>query len=69
VTARVDAPLADRLVQRSLSRRGVSLVYVEARPEPELQLLRLQSVGVPVAVVRPGQDLAEALGSREVRVA
>jgi hypothetical protein len=56
-------------VQRSLSRRGVSLVYVAARPEPEPQLLRLQTVGVPVAVVRPGEDLAQALGSREVRVA
>ena len=29
VTSRVDAPLVDRLVQRALSRRGVSLVFVE----------------------------------------
>jgi uncharacterized protein (DUF58 family) len=69
VTARVDVPLADRLVQRSLSRRGTSLVYVEATPGPEPQLLRLQSAGIPVAVVRPGDDLAEALGGRRAQVA
>jgi hypothetical protein len=69
VTSRVDAPLADRLVQRALSRRGTSLVYVEAEPAPEPQLLRLQSVGIPVAVVRPGEDLAAALSAQEVLVA
>jgi uncharacterized protein (DUF58 family) len=69
VTSRVDAPLADRLVQRALSRRGTSLVYVEAEPGPAPELLRLQSVGIPVAVVRPGEDLAAALGAPEARVA
>lgn len=69
VTSRVDAPLADRLVQRSLSRRGVSLVYVEASPEPQPQILRLQAVGIPVAVVRRGADLAAALSQVEIRVA
>ena len=69
VTARVDVPLADRLVQRALSRRGTSLVYVEATSGPEPQLLRLQAAGIPVAVVRPGDDLAAALGGREARVA
>jgi len=69
VTSRVDVPLVDRLVQRSLSRRGTSLVYVEATPGPEPQLLRLQSAGIPVAVVRPGDDLAEALGGRRAQVA
>jgi len=69
VTSRVDAPLADRLVQRALSRRGTSLVYVESDPAPAPQLLRLQSVGIPVAVVRPGDDLAAALGAPEARVA
>jgi hypothetical protein len=33
------------------------------------QLLRLQAVGIPVAVVRPGADLVEALSAREVQVA
>jgi uncharacterized protein (DUF58 family) len=69
VTARVDVPLVDRLVQRTLSRRGTSLVYVEAMPGPETQLLRLQAAGIPVAVVRPGDDLAEALGGRRAEVA
>jgi uncharacterized protein (DUF58 family) len=69
VTSRVDAPLVDRLVQRVLSRRGTSLVYVEAAPGPVPELLRLQSVGIPVAIVRPGDDLAAALGPPEARVA
>jgi uncharacterized protein (DUF58 family) len=63
VTSRVDIPLADRLVQRALSRRGVALVYVESTPHPEPQLLRLQAVGIPVAVVRSGDDLAAALSA------
>ena len=69
VTSRVDVHLVDRLVQRALSRRGVSLVYVETGPAPQPQLLRLQMVGIPVAVVRSGDDLAVALGAREVRIA
>jgi uncharacterized protein (DUF58 family) len=67
VTARVDPALADRLVQRALSRRGTSVVYVNDAVEP--QLLRLQTVGIPVAVVREGDDLAAKLGTRETRVA
>ncbi len=69
VTSRVDAPLVDRLVQRALSRRGVSVVYVDAAHAREPQLLRLQALGIPLAIVRPGDDLAAALGAREVRVA
>jgi uncharacterized protein (DUF58 family) len=69
VTSRVDVPLADRLVQRQLSRRGASVVHVAATAEPEPQLLRLQSVGIPVAVLRPGADLAATLAGRETRVA
>jgi hypothetical protein len=71
VTARIAPELADRLVQRVLGRRRAALVYVDApsfangsaprRPEPAL--LRLQAVGVPVAVVRRGDDLAAALGA------
>ncbi len=90
VTSRVDAPLADRLVQRALSRRGVSLVYVETRTRVaerdsvfrpgaggfaagasssvrEPQLLRLQAAGIPVAVVRPGEDLVAALSAPALR--
>jgi uncharacterized protein (DUF58 family) len=69
VTSRVDVRLVDRLVQRALSRRGVSLVYVEAAPGPQPQLLRLQAVGIPVAVVRSGDELAAALSLPEARVA
>lgn len=67
VTSSVEAPLADRLVQRVLSRRGSSLVYVGGDREP--QLLRLQTAGIPVAVVKPGDDLAAALSPKEACVA
>jgi uncharacterized protein (DUF58 family) len=69
VTSRVDAPLVDRLVQRALSRRGVSLVYVEAASGAQPQLLRLQAAGIPVAVVRIGGGIAAALAQEETRVA
>lgn len=67
VTARLEPELVDRLVQRALSRRQVSLVHVDAatfngqvrRAEP--LLLRLSTAGIPVAVVRRGDDLATAL--------
>ena len=69
VTSVLDVSLADRLVQRALSRRGASLVYVDANGEPQPQLLRLQAVGIPVAVVRVGGDLRSALSGHEARVA
>ena len=72
VTARLEQALADRLVQRSLARRKVSLVYVDpasfnggARP-PEPLLLKLNAAGVPVAVVRAGDDLAAALSGEVI---
>jgi uncharacterized protein (DUF58 family) len=67
VTARLEPGLVDRLVQRALSRRKVSLVYVDpasfngAPRRPNPLLLRLGSAGIPVAVVRAGDDLASAL--------
>jgi uncharacterized protein (DUF58 family) len=67
VTARLAPELVDRLVQRALSRRKVSLVYVDpasfngARRRPEPLLLRLHTAGIPVAVVRAGDDLGAAL--------
>jgi len=69
VTSRVERSLVDRLLERALTRRPVALVHVEAasfagrphRPDPEL--LRLQAAGVPIAVVRHGDDLAAALYS------
>lgn len=67
VTSRVERSLVDRLLERALTRRPVALVHVEAasfvgrphRPDPEL--LRLQAAGVPVAVVRRGDDLSLVL--------
>lgn len=69
VTSRLDAALVDRVVHRSLAQRRVSVVYVDAptfaggRPSREPGLLRLQASGVPVAVVRRGDDLRFVLGS------
>jgi uncharacterized protein (DUF58 family) len=71
VTAALSAELVERLLQRSLNRRGVALVYVDAasfasppRERAEPALLRLARVGVPVAVLRRGDDLAAKLGGR-----
>ena len=62
--ARRPARAARALAARRLAR----LRRDDARPEP--QLLRLQAAGIPVAVVRPGDDLAGALArQREARVA
>jgi uncharacterized protein (DUF58 family) len=67
VTARLEPELVDRLVQRALSRRKISLVHVDAasfngaRRRAEPLLLRLQTAGVPVAIVRAGDDLGAAL--------
>jgi uncharacterized protein (DUF58 family) len=67
VTARLEPELVDRLVQRALSRRKVSLVHVDAasfngaRRRAEPLLLRLQTAGVPVAIVCAGDDLGAAL--------
>jgi uncharacterized protein (DUF58 family) len=68
ITSRLEPHLVNRLLERALSRRSVALVHVEAAsfvgrpPRPEPALLRLQAAGVPIAVVRRGDDLAAALG-------
>ncbi len=69
VTARLSGALASKLVQRALSGQGVSVVWIDspsfaARPtKVEPELLRLQAAGVPVAVVRRGDSLANVLGA------
>ena len=69
VTARVSGALATRLIQRSLTGHGVSVVWIDApsfagRPtKVEPELLRLQAAGVAVAVVRRGDSLAAVLGA------
>ena len=75
VTSRIEPSLVDRLLERALTHRPVALVHIEpesfaGRPRrPEPALLRLQAAGVPIAVVRQGDDLASALdgaGASEV---
>jgi hypothetical protein len=67
VTARLEAALVDRLVQRALTRRRVSVVFVDLATfngggrTREPALLRLQAAGIAVAVVHAGDDLASAL--------
>ena len=67
VTARLEPALIDRLIQRALSRRKVSVVFVDpasfngAARRPEPALLRLQAAGIAVAVFRRGDDLAACL--------
>jgi uncharacterized protein (DUF58 family) len=69
VTARLSPDLVERVIQRAGSRRGVSVVYVDSpsfagRPStPEPGLLRLQSLGVPVTVLRRGDDLVARLSA------
>jgi uncharacterized protein (DUF58 family) len=69
VTASLPPGLVARLVDRALGSGNVSLVLVDsasfagAPPRPRPELLRLQSVGVAVVVIRDGDDLAERLGA------
>jgi uncharacterized protein (DUF58 family) len=72
VTSAVSARLGDRLLQRAVMRRGTSLVYVdpasfgsaraETPAEARVQLARLGHAGIPVCVLRRGDDLAARLG-------
>jgi uncharacterized protein (DUF58 family) len=78
VTCGLTPRLADRLLQRSVTRRGTSLVYVDptsfangaplsALPPADVraQIGRLDLAGIPVCVVRRGADLAALLGAAE----
>ena len=75
VTARLDGKVADRLVERALSRRRVSVVYVDcatfagAASRPEPLLLRLQAARIPIAVVHAGDDLRACLAEQPLREA
>ena len=69
VTASLDATLVDALLERSFARKPTSLILVEAAsfraggspPAKDPGLLRLQAGGIPVVVVRSGDDLAAKL--------
>jgi uncharacterized protein (DUF58 family) len=76
VTSTLAPQLVDRLLQRTLSQRRAALVFVDATsfngvaPVAQPALLRLQAAGVPVTVLRRGDDLATKLsGVAPVRVA
>lgn len=77
VTAAVSPALVERLLQRALTQRRAALVFVDAasfgagraRTAPQPALLRLQAGGVPVAVLRRGDDLAAKLGGGVLRKA
>jgi uncharacterized protein (DUF58 family) len=80
VTASLSPRLVDRLLQRMMSRHAATLVYVErtsfaegasVKLDPAVagQVLRLQRGGVPVAVLRRGDDLAATLGMQPVGAA
>jgi uncharacterized protein (DUF58 family) len=74
VTSGLTARLAERLLRRSAARRGTSLVFVDPASfgaavgqgpalDARAQLLRLERAGVPVAVLRRGDDVRERLSA------
>ncbi len=69
VTSRLDPALVERAIHRHLAQRRVSVVFVDAPTfvgaprSREPGLLRLQASGVPVAVLREGDDLAAVLSA------
>jgi uncharacterized protein (DUF58 family) len=71
VTAALRPTLVEALIARAVSRQQVSIVYVDlpsfegrrgAAVGMQGAMLRLESAGVPVAILRRGDDLGAALG-------
>jgi uncharacterized protein (DUF58 family) len=77
VTARLTPDLVDRLAHRASGGGTAALVYVDAasfasKPAAAVRepgLLRLQTLGVPVAVLRRGDALTAVLGGTALREA
>jgi uncharacterized protein (DUF58 family) len=80
VTANLSPRLAERLAQRVFQRHSATLVYVdpasfadthahELEPAVAGQIIRLERAGVPVAIVRRGDDLVAALGGQQAGAA
>lgn len=78
VTSALSPRLVDRLAHRALGNHPASLVYVDAgsfarseaaavQPATAAHLLRLQRAGVPVLVLRRGDDLAGRLSAVELQ--
>jgi uncharacterized protein (DUF58 family) len=75
VTAALTPRLVDRLLQRTLAHHSAALVYVDpvsfaaggrsTEAQASAQLVRLARAGVPLAVVRRGDDLAEKLSGSD----
>jgi uncharacterized protein (DUF58 family) len=80
VTASLSPRLVDRLLQRTMNRHAATLVYVEPASFADVAptaldpgvaglVLRLQRGGVPVAVLRRGDDLVAKLGAQMIGAA
>jgi uncharacterized protein (DUF58 family) len=80
VTASLTPRLVERLAQRVFQRHAATVVYVDGAsfaggpaqqldPGVAAQVIRLERAGVPVAVLRRGEDLVAALGSPQVGAA
>jgi uncharacterized protein (DUF58 family) len=78
VTSSLTPRLADRLAQRVFQRHAATLVYVDPAsftdtgeqqldPGVASQILRLERAGVPVAILRRGDDLASVLGGGQLK--
>ena len=84
VTSALSPRLVERLAHRAMAHHGASLVYVDSStfaagapagverrlpPEAAALILRLQRAGVPVVVLRRGDDLTARLGASELKAA
>ena len=79
VTAALSPRLVERLLQRAFGHHAAALVYVDPvsfapdgadRPlEATAQLLRLERAGIPVAILRRGDDLATKLAAVQIEAA
>ena len=78
VTSALSPKLVERLAHRALGHLGASLVYVDPASfaqaagerlavDAGAQLLRLQRAGVPIIVLRRGDDLAVRLAADDLR--
>ena len=79
VTAALSPRLVERLLQRAFGHHAAALVYVDpvsfapqaaARPlDATAQLVRLERAGIPVAILRRGDDVATKLAAIQVEAA
>jgi uncharacterized protein (DUF58 family) len=79
VTAHLAPRLVERLLQRTLGHHAAALVYVDPasfvldggdRPlDATAQLIRLERAGIPVAILRRGDDLAAKLAAVQIEAA